>query len=72
MTAAPIPGVLPKQHPAGARDRYRRRLPALRTRLLAVLAAGVNVAAGLTVRAVTGGWFGKYAGDAPTPCSGTR
>ncbi|MFI6453331.1 DUF2809 domain-containing protein [Streptosporangium amethystogenes] len=38
--------------------------PALRTRLLAVLAAALTVAAGLTVRAVTGGWFGKYAGDA--------
>ncbi|MEU4406096.1 DUF2809 domain-containing protein [Streptosporangium sp. NPDC023963] len=36
----------------------------LRTRLLAALAALVTVAAGLTVRAVTGGWFGKYAGDA--------
>ncbi|WP_433360903.1 DUF2809 domain-containing protein [Streptosporangium sp. CA-115845] len=38
--------------------------PALRTRLLAALAAALTVAAGLTVRAVTGGWFGKYAGDA--------
>ncbi|MGJ6962077.1 DUF2809 domain-containing protein [Streptosporangium sp. G11] len=35
-----------------------------RTRLLAALAAAVTVAAGLTLRAVTGGWFGKYAGDA--------
>ncbi|MFF3437223.1 DUF2809 domain-containing protein [Streptosporangium sp. NPDC002721] len=35
-----------------------------RTRLLALLAALATVAAGLTVRAVTGGWFGKYAGDA--------
>ncbi|MER6172830.1 DUF2809 domain-containing protein [Streptosporangium sp. NPDC001681] len=38
--------------------------PALRTRLLAALAAALTIAAGLTVRAVTGGWFGKYAGDA--------
>ncbi|WP_326641352.1 DUF2809 domain-containing protein [Streptosporangium sp. NBC_01755] len=38
--------------------------PTLRTRLLAALAAALTVAAGLTVRAVTGGWFGKYAGDA--------
>lgn len=38
--------------------------PSSRTRLLAALAAVVTVAAGLTVRAVTGGWFGKYAGDA--------
>ncbi|WP_051751902.1 DUF2809 domain-containing protein [Streptosporangium amethystogenes] len=38
--------------------------PALRTRLLVALAAALTVAAGLTVRAVTGGWFGKYAGDA--------
>ncbi|WP_329083450.1 ribosomal maturation YjgA family protein [Streptosporangium sp. NBC_01469] len=38
--------------------------PRTRTRLLAALAAAVTVAAGLTVRAVTGGWFGKYAGDA--------
>ncbi|MFJ2029617.1 DUF2809 domain-containing protein [Streptosporangium sp. NPDC087985] len=37
---------------------------ALRSRLPAALAAVVTVAAGLTVRAVTGGWFGKYAGDA--------
>ncbi|GAA2895034.1 hypothetical protein GCM10010517_59780 [Streptosporangium fragile] len=36
----------------------------LRTRLLAALTACLTVAAGLTVRAVTGGWFGKYAGDA--------
>ncbi|MEV8638206.1 DUF2809 domain-containing protein [Streptosporangium sp. NPDC051023] len=38
--------------------------PALRDRLPAVLAAVATVAGGLTVRAVTGGWFGKYAGDA--------
>ncbi|MET8048923.1 DUF2809 domain-containing protein [Streptosporangium sp. NPDC005286] len=38
--------------------------PAQRTRLLAALAAALTIAAGLTVRAVTGGWFGKYAGDA--------
>ncbi|MER5623437.1 DUF2809 domain-containing protein [Streptosporangium sp. NPDC002544] len=38
--------------------------PALHTRLLAALAAALTIAAGLTVRAVTGGWFGKYAGDA--------
>ncbi|MBB2911436.1 hypothetical protein FHS43_002709 [Streptosporangium becharense] len=38
--------------------------PVLRTRLLAALTACLTVAAGLTVRAVTGGWFGKYAGDA--------
>ncbi|MFF5207238.1 DUF2809 domain-containing protein [Streptosporangium sp. NPDC000396] len=37
---------------------------ALRSRLPAALAAVATVAAGLTVRAVTGGWFGKYAGDA--------
>ncbi|GAA4224625.1 hypothetical protein FHR32_006899 [Streptosporangium album] len=37
---------------------------ALRSRLPAAFAAVVTVAAGLTVRAVTGGWFGKYAGDA--------
>ncbi|MER5420189.1 DUF2809 domain-containing protein [Streptosporangium roseum] len=43
----------------------RTRLsPALRARLPAALAAVATVAAGLTVRAVTGGWFGKYAGDA--------
>ncbi|MGW0587074.1 ribosomal maturation YjgA family protein [Streptosporangium sp. NPDC002607] len=38
--------------------------PAQRTRLLAALAAALTIAAGLTVRAVAGGWFGKYAGDA--------
>jgi hypothetical protein len=38
--------------------------PALRTRLLAALLAVVTVLAGLSVRALTGGWFGKYAGDA--------
>ncbi len=37
---------------------------AVRDRLPAALAAVVTIAAGLTVRAVTGGWFGKYAGDA--------
>ncbi|WP_326823753.1 ribosomal maturation YjgA family protein [Streptosporangium sp. NBC_01756] len=41
------------------------RLPAaLRSRLPALVTAAVTIAAGLTVRAVTGGWFGKYAGDA--------
>ncbi|MDP9841684.1 DUF2809 domain-containing protein [Streptosporangium lutulentum] len=38
--------------------------PVLRTRLLAALLAVVTVLAGLSVRALTGGWFGKYAGDA--------
>ncbi|MEU4832205.1 DUF2809 domain-containing protein [Streptosporangium sp. NPDC023615] len=38
--------------------------PALRARLPAALAAALTVAAGLTVRAVAGGWFGAYAGDA--------
>jgi hypothetical protein len=55
------------------RDRYRGRVPpvprarpslSFRTRLLAALAAAVTVAAGLTLRAVADGWFGKYAGDA--------
>ncbi|WP_433239375.1 DUF2809 domain-containing protein [Streptosporangium sp. CA-135522] len=41
-----------------------RPLPALRSRLPAVLAVVATVAAGLSVRALTGGWFGKYAGDA--------
>ncbi|MER7208713.1 DUF2809 domain-containing protein [Streptosporangium sp. NPDC000239] len=41
-----------------------RLSPATRVRLAAVAAAVVTVAAGLAVRAVTGGWFGKYAGDA--------
>ncbi|AWS45002.1 DUF2809 domain-containing protein [Streptosporangium sp. 'caverna'] len=49
----------------GACGRYRGRVSsALRTRLLAVLAAVATVVAGLTVRALTDGWFGKYAGDA--------
>ncbi|MEV7012647.1 DUF2809 domain-containing protein [Streptosporangium sp. NPDC051022] len=38
--------------------------PAVRDRLPAASAAVATVAAGLTVRAVTGGWFAKYAGDA--------
>ncbi|MFC4056826.1 DUF2809 domain-containing protein [Planomonospora corallina] len=37
---------------------------ALRSRLPAVLAAAATVAAGLTLRALTDGWFGKYGGDA--------
>ncbi|MEU8382828.1 DUF2809 domain-containing protein, partial [Streptosporangium sp. NPDC048865] len=41
-----------------------RPSPPRRTRLIALLAALATVAAGLTVRALTGGWFGKYAGDA--------
>ncbi|GLK13415.1 DUF2809 domain-containing protein [Streptosporangium carneum] len=41
-----------------------RLSPSVRDRLPAALAAVVTVAAGLTVRAVTDGWFGKYAGDA--------
>ncbi|MEU9837151.1 DUF2809 domain-containing protein [Streptosporangium sp. NPDC048047] len=41
-----------------------RRFEAVRARLPAVLAVVVTVAAGLGVRALTGGWFGKYAGDA--------
>lgn len=39
-------------------------ISALRSRVPAALAAVAIVAAGLTVRAVTDGWFGKYAGDA--------
>lgn len=59
--------------PAARCARYRERVPpalqtrlspALRSRLLPALAAVATVAAGLTVRAVTGGWFAKYAGDA--------
>ncbi|MGC5010543.1 DUF2809 domain-containing protein [Streptosporangium sp. DT93] len=38
--------------------------PGHRTRLLAALAAILTVAAGLTVRATAGGWFGASAGDA--------
>lgn len=41
-----------------------RLSPTLRVRLTAVAAAVVTVAAGLAVRAVADGWFGKYAGDA--------
>lgn len=37
---------------------------AVRSRLPAAVAAVLTVAAGLTVRAVGGGWFGEYAGDA--------
>ncbi|MDF5752088.1 DUF2809 domain-containing protein [Spongiactinospora sp. TRM90649] len=37
---------------------------ALRTRVVAVVAAAVTVAAGLGVRAAFGGDFAKYAGDA--------
>jgi uncharacterized protein DUF2809 len=49
----------------GARGRYRGRVSsALRTRLLAVLMTVATVVAGLSVRALTDGWFGKYAGDA--------
>ncbi|MEV7026552.1 DUF2809 domain-containing protein [Kitasatospora sp. NPDC093558] len=36
----------------------------LRVRAVAVVAAGVTVAAGLGVRALAGGQFAKYAGDA--------
>ncbi|GIH80196.1 DUF2809 domain-containing protein [Planobispora longispora] len=38
--------------------------PALRSRIPAALAAVVTVAAGLTLRATTDGWFGGYGGDA--------
>ncbi|GIH92817.1 DUF2809 domain-containing protein [Planobispora siamensis] len=37
---------------------------ALRSRLPAALAAVLTIAAGLTLRATVGGWFGKYGGDA--------
>ncbi|GGS69606.1 hypothetical protein GCM10010156_30470 [Planobispora rosea] len=38
--------------------------PALRSRIPAALAALATVAAGLSLRAATDGWLGKYGGDA--------
>ncbi|GAB2464520.1 ribosomal maturation YjgA family protein [Streptosporangium sandarakinum] len=59
MPAAPHTS--PRTPPPAGRP---RRFEAVRARLPAVLAVAVTVAAGLGIRAVTGGWFGKYAGDA--------